>query len=101
MVDIGRTLFQHCAGTLGIGDTRPVTVDSFFWQASQTKLMTVVCIMQLVEKGLITLDEDITRILPEASDVKILEGFDDDGNPILKERKNPITLRFVEMCTGG
>jgi CubicO group peptidase (beta-lactamase class C family) len=39
--------------------------DSVMWVASCTKLMTTIAAIQCVEKELFTLDEDVSRILPE------------------------------------
>jgi CubicO group peptidase (beta-lactamase class C family) len=43
----------------------PVTVDTPFVLASMTKLFTASSIMLLVQEGKITLDEPITKVLPE------------------------------------
>jgi CubicO group peptidase (beta-lactamase class C family) len=56
--------------------------DTLMWVASCTKLMTTVAAMQCVEKGLFTLDENISRVLPEWKSPDILTGFDDKtGEP--------------------
>lgn len=68
-------------------------MDTTLWIASCTKLMTTIAVMQCVERGLITLDEDISRVLPEWKDPEILVGFNDAGEPILKKAKNKLTLR--------
>jgi CubicO group peptidase (beta-lactamase class C family) len=75
--------------------------DSTFWIASCTKLMTTVAALQCVEKGLFTLDEDVTRILPEWKDADILTGFDDEGKPKLVKAKNTITLRKLLSHSSG
>jgi CubicO group peptidase (beta-lactamase class C family) len=55
--------------------------DTLMWVASCTKLMTTVAVMQCVEKGLFTLDEDISRILPEWKSPDILTGFEEKKLP--------------------
>ena len=55
--------------------------------------MTSLAAMQCVERGDIKLDDDIAALLPELARLKILQGFDDDGQPILRKRENIITLR--------
>lgn len=70
-----------------------MSVDNTMWIASCTKLMTAISVMQCVEKGLVTLDEDITRVLHEYKDAKILTGFEENGEPILEKAKTTITLR--------
>jgi CubicO group peptidase (beta-lactamase class C family) len=77
-------------------DAPPIDFDSTMWFASCTKLLTTVAAMQVVEKGLVDLDEDITRVLPEWKDPQILTGFEEEtGKPILKPSKNKMTLRSV------
>ena len=65
-----------------------------FLLASMTKLLTSIAALQLVEAGLIKLDDDVSKILPEVGQQKILKGFDGD-TPILEDRKKPLTLRHV------
>lgn len=68
-----------------------------FLLASMTKLLTSIAALQLVEAGLIKLDDDVSKILPEVGQQKILKGFDGDS-PILEDRKNPLTLRHVSAA---
>lgn len=58
--------------------------------------------MQLVEQGKLSLDDaDLAeKLCPELAAVKILTGFDDNDKPILKEKKNRITLRMLLSHTG-
>lgn len=58
-----------------------------------TKMITSTCLLQLVEKGLLTLEEDLRQRVPELAALQILKGFDEEGQPILEENKNQITLR--------
>lgn len=77
-------------------DNESVTLDTTFVMASCTKLMTSISALQCVERGLIGLDDDVSVVLVELKDVKILQGFEDEtGIPILKNPKNKITLRYV------
>ncbi|EQL01339.1 beta-lactamase [Ophiocordyceps sinensis CO18] len=67
--------------------------DSFTWVASLTKLVTTTCLMQLVERGAVGLDDDVRPRVPELSQMQILRGFDADDSPILEDNVKPITLR--------
>lgn len=60
-----------------------------------TKIITATAIMQLVEKGLIKLDDDVRPLVPELAKMQILRGFDEDGKPILEDNVKPITLRYA------
>lgn len=75
-------------------------LDATMWIASCTKMMTTVAAMQCVERGLLSLDADVSEILPELKGLEILTGFDDAANkPILIPNKKPITLRLVPQDT--
>ncbi|KAI1381655.1 beta-lactamase family protein [Hypoxylon crocopeplum] len=69
--------------------------------ASMTKLHTSVAALQLVEKGLVTLDEDVSRLVPSLAKQEVLTGFADDGTPITRKRQNPITLRQLLTHSAG
>lgn len=58
-----------------------------------TKLATAVSLLQLVKRGVIGLDDDVSDKLPELAAQPVLRGFDDDGNPKLEKHGREITLR--------
>ncbi|KAE9965490.1 hypothetical protein EG328_009603 [Venturia inaequalis] len=77
------------------------TADTICWIASCTKLMTSVSAMQLVERGLLNLDDDIAQtVLPELKGIQILTKMTDEG-PILRPAKNKITLRNLLTHSSG
>jgi CubicO group peptidase (beta-lactamase class C family) len=59
--------------------------------ASQTKLLTAIAALKVVEQGLIGLDDDVCPHLPELAQAPIITAFKD--SPVFEKRKNPITLR--------
>lgn len=67
--------------------------DTVFATASMTKLVTTIAALQLVERGLVALDQDVAPQLPVLAGQPVLAGFGDDGVPRLKAREKPITLR--------
>ena len=72
------------------------------WIASCTKLMTAISAVQCVEKGLLDLDDDISTVLSEWKDPKILVGFEDaSGEPILQKTDGKITLRMLLTHQSG
>lgn len=73
----------------------PVTPQHIFRIASMTKLITSIAAMQLVEKGKIGLDNDLSNLLPEMARIPIL------SNGQLRQSKNPITLRHLLTHTAG
>lgn len=69
--------------------------------ASLTKLVTVVAALQIVEKGLINLDDDVSKLIPSFAEQPVLDGFDADGEPLTHKRKNVITLRLLLSHSSG
>ena len=80
-----------------------MTLDSTFQIASCTKLMTTICALQCVERGLFTLDssEDLARLLPELASPKIIVGKDDKDEIIVKSASQKITMRKLLTHTSG
>ncbi|KAJ5476247.1 hypothetical protein N7475_001976 [Penicillium sp. IBT 31633x] len=94
----GNELFAHSAGKRGAGSEEPMTLDSIFWIASCTKMLVGVACMQLVEQGILKLDDgdQTERLCPELKNLKILRP---DGS--LEDKKNAITLRMLLTHTAG
>lgn len=75
-------------------ESEPLEVDDIMLLASASKLVTSVAALQVVEKGLVDLDEDLARIIPELASLKVLKGMNlESGSPIFEERTGKITLR--------
>ncbi|KUI58331.1 Acyltransferase LovD [Cytospora mali] len=95
-------IYQGSAGHISSSPDSPgFTPDSFTIVASLTKLITATCAMQLVEKGLIGLDDDVRPLVPQLAEMKILRGFVGADVPYLEENTTPITLRQLLTHTVG
>ncbi|KAJ0425009.1 beta-lactamase/transpeptidase-like protein [Aspergillus carlsbadensis] len=75
--------------------------DAVHWVASCTKFVTTIAVMQCVERGLLDLDEDIAKVLPQWSNPRILTGFDDNDTPIFRPATKTITLRHMLTHSSG
>lgn len=60
---------------------------------SCTKLFTTIAAMQCVERGLVTLDEDLRSIMTAFADLDIVTADEKDRYKLIKNTK-PITLRY-------
>jgi methyl acetate hydrolase len=95
------TLCEFACGARDISTGAPMTMDTVLWIASQTKAVTSVCAMQLVEQGKLSLDGDVGKILPELGSVQVLTGFDAEGKPMLRMPRRAMTLRHLLTHTSG
>ncbi|PKS08593.1 hypothetical protein jhhlp_004979 [Lomentospora prolificans] len=97
----GKQLFLQAAGRNGVSpDAPPANVDATFWIASCSKLIGTIAALQCVERGQITLDEPVDKILPELSSPKVFvdpEGDSFDTRPADKK----ITLRHLLCHNSG
>ncbi|KAK8925517.1 Acyltransferase LovD [Metarhizium anisopliae] len=87
--------------SIAAADPDPIDANTIFTLASITKLATTVAALQLVERGRIQLDDDVAELLPVLCRQKIISGFDDQGQPVLQDRKSPITLRHLLTHSSG
>jgi CubicO group peptidase (beta-lactamase class C family) len=71
-----------------------------FWIASQTKPITAVAVMILVDEGKLSLTEPITKYLPELKDLKVIAEKGDD-RMVLVPVDTPITLTMLLSHTAG
>jgi methyl acetate hydrolase len=94
-------IYQGAFGRRAADKAEPMTLDTVFRIASMTKPVTGVAAMQLVEKGLIDLEQPAGDILPVVKNVKVLEGFDADGTPQLRDPRVAVTLRHLLTHTSG
>jgi len=95
------TIYSGAFGVREIGSENSVSIDSVFNIASMTKAITATAAMQLIEQEKLDLDSPISTWLPVAEKLMVLDGFGDDGKPILREPKNPVTLRHLMTHTSG
>jgi CubicO group peptidase (beta-lactamase class C family) len=59
----GKTIHSSCFGYADIEKKREVNTNTFFRIASISKTITITAIMQLYERGLLSLDEDVSQYL--------------------------------------
>lgn len=98
----GSFQYHYATGLQNYGvDEKPIQEDAVLMLASCTKLLTSIAALQAVEQGIIGLDDDVRKHIPELGSHGILEGFDEDDKPKIKEVKNTITLRQLLTHSSG
>ena len=89
-----------CIGYSNVAAKRKITMDDVYMQCSQTKGFCGVTIAKLVEEGKISLDDPVSKYLPEFQTLWVNAG-ETNGVRTLKKAKNVLTVRMVLNHTGG
>jgi CubicO group peptidase (beta-lactamase class C family) len=80
---------------------QPMTRDTIFRIFSMTKPVTGVAMMILFEEGKWSLDDPVTKYVPEFANLQVVTGVDADGRPQLEPMKRPPTMRELMSHTAG
>lgn len=97
-------VWAKAGGHRSCGEAAPegeVTLETPFALFSQTKLVTALCALQLLEQGKIKLDDPAELWVPELREKKILTGYSEDGRECYEEPTNKVTVRDLFCHTGG
>ena len=62
-------------GLADFGSAQPMSLDTVFWIASITKLATAVAVLQLVERRLLRLDDEVAQHLPFFDELEVLASY--------------------------
>lgn len=88
----GKVAYQQGVGSADIAAKKPMTNDSIFAVASMTKPITGAAVMILVDEGKLSLDDPISKFIPEFKNVKLKSG---------DALKRELTVRDVVTHTSG
>lgn len=84
------------------GPQTPISPHTIFPLASMTKFLTSIAACQLIDRGLITPDTDVTALLPELAALPILKSFDPaTGEETTVPRTKPILFRHLLSHSSG
>ena len=96
----GRIVHSLANGMRDIGSGEPMTEDTIFRIASQTKAIVSTGIMILHERGQLDISHSLSRYIPEWENVQVAVP-DENGSYTLEPAERPITLRHLLTHTGG
>lgn len=89
-----------CVGYADVEAKRPITVNDVYMQCSQTKGFCGVTAAKLVEQGLLSLDDPVSKYLPEFATLWVLDG-EENGVRTLHKAQNELTVRMCLNHMGG
>ncbi len=97
----GETVAENRFGVQSLETGAPIAEDTLYRIYSMTKPITGVAMMMLYEAGAWSLDDPITKFVPELADLKVLAGVDEAGAPILVDAERAPTMRELMSHTAG
>jgi len=100
VADKNKVLSVESVGFADIAAGKVMKNDNVFWIASQSKPMTAVAVMMLVDDGRISLDDPIEKYLPEFRGQMVVSEKDNE-RIVLRKPKHPITVRETLNHTSG
>ena len=80
---------------------RAANLDTVFRIFSMSKAVFSMAAMMLMDRGKLSADATVQSILPEFADMKLLDGFDAGGKPVLRAPKVQATVRHLATHTSG
>ncbi len=101
MIVGGETVSHVLYGVRDVETGAPIEDDTIYRIYSMTKPITGVALMMLYEEGAFSLDDPVTKYVPEFEGLKVLGGVDEDGAPILVDAERAPTMREVMSHTAG
>jgi CubicO group peptidase (beta-lactamase class C family) len=96
----GKVRYQNILGYADIEAKKPMSEDNVFWIASMTKMFAGASIMMLVDEGKVSLDDPVTRFIPQLEKWMVIEEKD-QSHVLLKPLIRPVTVRHVLSHTSG
>ncbi len=96
----GRIAYAAENGLRNIESGLPMTTDTIFRIASQTKAIVSTGIMILHERGQLDISHPLSRYIPEWADMQVAVAKDSRGYDLVPTER-PITLRNLLTHTGG
>ncbi len=96
----GKIHSRNIGGYADVEAKKPMSEDNVFWIASMTKMFAGASIMMLVDEGKVSLDDPVTRFIPQLEKWMVVEEKD-QSHVLLKPLVRPVTVRHVLSHTSG
>jgi CubicO group peptidase (beta-lactamase class C family) len=95
----GQPVYERAVGWADREGNRRMTTDAIFRIASQTKALTSVAIMQLVEEGKLALGDPVSRFIPAFARTTV--GTRSDTGLVVTPARRAITIKDLLTHTAG
>ena len=101
VTDRQNNIYEGARGVRNTEANDPMTTDPVCAIFSPPKAIGGTAVMQCVEEGLLDLDAPAKEYAPGIGELKVIEGFDNNGEPILRNPKRDVTTRMLMLHTAG
>ena len=95
----GNVVYQHAAGWSDLATHRAMTRATLFRVASQTKALTTVVILSLMEEGKLSVSDPVSRYIPGFAHTTVATRS--DTGRVIKPASRQITIRDLLTHTAG
>ncbi len=96
----GDIVYNNAFGYKNKEKNEPASVDDYYVMFSQTKAITTVAFMTLVERGLVAINDPVSKYLPEISNEVVVE-VKDDGTYTTRPASTPMTFAHLMSHSSG
>lgn len=96
----GKIHYKNLLGYADVEAKEPIREDNVFWIASMSKMFAGASIMMLADEGKISLDDPVTKFIPQLEKWMIV-AEKDQSHVLLKSLVRPVTVRHVLSHTSG
>lgn len=98
----GKIIFHKAYGHADVQGGKIMKEDAIFRIASQTKAITSTAVMMLWEEGKFQLDDPISKFIPEFTEARVLETFNEaDSSYSARPADKAISIRHLLTHTSG
>ncbi len=96
----GNIVYKKAFGWKDMENRIPATIDDYYVLFSQTKAITTVAFMTLVEKGLVAIDDPVSKYFPGIPD-RVVTEVHEDGTYETRPVQSPMTFVHLMSHTSG
>lgn len=96
----GNVIYKKAFGMKDVDREIPASIDDYYVLFSQTKAITTVAFMTLVEKGLVEIDDPVSHYFPEIPD-RVVTKVNEDGTFETRPVATPMTFTHLMAHTSG
>jgi CubicO group peptidase (beta-lactamase class C family) len=96
----GKVHYKNLLGYADVEAKKPISEDNVFWIASMSKMFVGASIMMLVDEGKVSLDDPVTKFIPQLDKWMVVEEKD-QSHVLLKAPVRPVTIRHLLSHTSG